>query len=189
MKGLKASIAYVALGVALLSMIAAAVSAYYAYQSNRTTGYLKITADYDTEDRYDVRGLGQSPPVFLRTDPGLRLQVRNTGKLNEQIIGIGYGRQQREGDLQSLDPRVAKDHQVLSPEEHRALGLFPKNSDEYYVVPQRSWLRLPVNIPAGKSASMFWALSDPEDRVIREEADYLWFETARETIRVSIGGK
>ena len=36
---------------------------------------------------------------------------------------------------------------------------------------------------------MFWGLSNPEDQVIREEADYLWFETARETIRVPIVSK
>ena len=186
MKDLRSSIAYVALGVALLSMLAAAFSAYYAYQSNRMTGYLKITAAYDTEDRYDVRTLGHSAPTFLRTDPGLRLEVRNTGRFNEQIIGIGYGRHQREGDLQPLDPLVAKDFQMWSPDELRAFGFFPKNSDEFYVVPQPSWFRLPINIPAGESEAVFWGLSDPEDQMIRKEADYLWFDTARETIRVPI---
>ena len=164
MKDLRSSIAYVALGVALLSMLAAAVSAYYAYQSNRMTGYLKITAVYDTVDRYDVREMGQSPPVFLRTDPGIRLEIRNTGRFNEQIIGIGFGRHQREGALQSLDPRVAKDLKMLSPDELRALGFFPKNSDEVDLVPRPSWFRLPINIPAGESSSAFWGLSDPETK-------------------------
>ena len=36
---------------------------------------------------------------------------------------------------------------------------------------------------------MFWGLSDTEHRVILEEAIYLWFETARETLRVPIEGK
>ena len=186
MEGSSSSIAYVALTVALLSMIAAAVSAYYAYQSNRMPGYLKISATYDTEDRYDVRGLGQSAPVFLRTDVGLRLKVRNTGRFNEQVTGIGYGRHQREGYLEPLDPLIAKDLRMWSPDELRELGFFPKNSDEFFVVPQPSWYRLPINVPAGEATSIFWGLSDPEDRVIREEADYLWFETARETIRVPI---
>ena len=189
MKSLKSSIAYIALGVAILSMLAAVASAYYAYQSNRTTGYLKFTVEYDTEDRYDVRRMGQSPPTFLRTDPGLRLEVRNTGRFNEQIIGIGYGRYQREGYLESLDPLVAKDLRMWSPDELRDLGLYPKNSDEFYVVPQPSWYRLPINVPAGESKSMFWGLSDTEHRVILEEAIYLWFETARETLRVPIEGK
>ena len=186
MEALKSNIAFVALGVALLSMLAAAVSAYYAYQSNRMTGYLQIAAAYDTEDRYDVRGLGQSAPAFLRTDPGLRLEVRNTGRFNEQVTGIGYGRRQREGYLESLDPLVAKDLRMWSPDELREFGFFPKDSDEFYVVPQANWHRLPINVPAGESKSMFWGLSDPEDQVIREEADYLWFETARETVRVPI---
>ena len=189
MVDLRSSIAYMALGVALLSMLAAAVSAYYAYQSNRMTGYLKIAATYDTEDRYDVRGLGQSAPVFLRTDPGIRLEVRNTGRFNEQVTGIGYGRHQREGYLESLDPLVAKDLRMWSPDELKEIGFFPKNSDEFYVVPQSSWHRLPINVPAGESKSMFWGLSNPEDQVIREEADYLWFETARETTRVPIVSK
>ena len=126
MEKLKSSIAYIALGVALLSMLAAAVSGYYAYQSNRMTGYLRIAATYDTEDRYDVRGLGQSAPVFLRTDTGLRLEVRNTGRFNEQVTGIGYGRHQKEGYLESLDPLVAKDLQMWSPDELREYGFFPK---------------------------------------------------------------
>ena len=186
MEKLRPNIAYVALGVALLSMLASAVSAYYAYQSNRMTGYLKIVASHETEDRYDVGGLGQSAPTFLRIDPGLRLEVRNTGRFNEQIIRIGYGRDQKEGYLESLDPRVAKDLRTWSPEELRQFGFFAKNSDEFYVVPPPNWHRLPINVPAGESKSMFWGLSDPEDRVIREKADYLWFETARETVRVAI---
>ena len=183
MNNSRSHIAYVALVVATLSMLAAAANAYYTYQFNRMTGYLEITAVYDTEDRYDVRRLGQSPPAFLRTDRGLRLEIRNTGRFNEQIIGIGYGRHQREGDLESLDPLVAKDFQIWSPDELRAFGFFPKNSDEFYVVPQPSWYRLPINIPAGESESVFWGLSDPEDEMIRAEADYLWFDTAREAIR------
>ena len=189
MKNSRSRVAYVALVVAILSMLAAAANAYYTYQSNRMTGYLEITAVYDTEDRYDVRRLGQSPPAFLRTDPGLRLEIRNTGRFNEQIIGIGYGRHQREGDLQPLDPLVAKDFQMWSQDQLREFGFYPKNSDEFYVVPQASWYRLPINIPAGESEAVFWGLSDPEDEMIREEANYLWFETARETIRVPIGRK
>ena len=169
-----------------MSMFAAAANAYYTYQSNRMTGYLKITAEYDTQDRYDVRGLGQSAPAPLMTDPGLRLELRNIGRFNEQVTGIGYGRHQRERYLESLDPMVAKDLRMWSPDKLREFGFFPKNSDEFYVVPQPSWHRLPINVPAGESKSMFWGLGDPEDQAIREEADYLWFETARETIRVPI---
>ncbi len=180
MEDLRGSIAYVALVVAILSMLAAGVSAYYAHQSNRMTGYLKINAVYDTEDRYDVRTLGQSAPTFLRTDPGLRLEIRNTGRFNEQIIRIGYGRQHREGYLESLDPRVAKDFQMWSSDELREFGFFPKDSDEFFVVPQPDWYRLPINIPAGESASPFWGLSDPEDQMIREAATHLWLDTARE---------
>ena len=169
-----------------MSMFAAAANAYYTYQSNRMTGYLMITAEYDTEDRYDVRGLGQSAPAFLRTDPGLRLEVRNTGRFNEQVTGIGYGRHHREGYLESLDPLVAKDLRMWSPDKLREFGFFPKDSDEFYVVPHPTGYRLPINVPAGESKLLFWGLSDPEDQVIREESDYLWFETARETIRVPI---
>ena len=186
MKRLTSRVAYVALIVATLSMVAAAVNAYYTYQSNRMTGYLKITAVHDTEDRYGTRGLGQLPPVFLRTDPGVRLDIRNTGRFNEQIIGIGYGRHQKEGDLESLDPQIAKDLQMRPPDELQEFGFYPKNSDEFYVVPPASWHRLPINIPAGESESVFWGLSDPEDQMIREEASYLWLDTARETIRVPI---
>ena len=49
-ENLRPPIAYVALVVAILSMLAAA-SAYYTYQSNRMTGHLKIAATYDTEDQ------------------------------------------------------------------------------------------------------------------------------------------
>ena len=186
METFKSYAAYIALAVATLSMIAAVINTYYTYKSNRMTGYLKVTAVYDTEDRYNTRNLGQSPPTFIRTDPGLRLEVKNTGRFDEQIIGIGYGLHQREGELGAPDPRFIKDLQVLSPDELREAGVYPKNSDEVDMMLPRNWFRLPVNIPAGESKSMFWGLNDEEDQIIREEASYLWFDTVRETIRVSI---
>ena len=59
---------------------------------------------------------GNRRQLSLEQTQGFALEVRNTGRFNEQIIGIGYGLHQREGYLESLDPLVAKDLRMWSPE-------------------------------------------------------------------------
>ena len=104
------------IAIALFSTAMAALSAYFAYESNRMTGHLHVTAKYGEVDVYDVSRvpredvvqegrLFSSKPPIVRRDHGLHLDFRNTGKYDEQIIKVGYKlRNKQTREFQSPDP-------------------------------------------------------------------------------------
>ena len=159
--------------IALFAMSMAALSAYFAHKSNRTTGYLKITANHGEVDVYDITQVPQknvilegrlfnAKPPIVRHDHGFKLDIRNTGKYDDQMVKIWYKLLNKGiGEFQSPDPQ--------------AIMNMPPQIQE----------RLPFVVPAGQSIQMFWAFNK-EEQSISEQIVHVWFETARETIRVKI---
>lgn len=143
--------------------------------SNRTTGYLKVAAEWGAENVYDISQLPQenvivegrlfsAMPPIVRVDYGLHLDIRNTGRYDEQIIKVGYLlRGGLKGEFQSPDPQDIKNF------------------------PTEIIVRVPFDVPAGQSKRMFWVLND-EELQKSGEATRVWLETARETIRTKIHG-
>ena len=108
---------------ALISATGAVFSAYFARRSNRTTGYLKVAAEWGAENVYDISQLPQenvivegrlfsAMPPIVRVDYGLHLDIRNTGRYDEQIIKVGYLlRGGLKGEFQSPDPQTSRTFQ------------------------------------------------------------------------------
>ena len=160
--------------IAAFSMAMAALSAYFAHKSNRTTGYLKITAKHGEVDVYDIAQVPQenviregslfsAKPPIVRRDHGLNLDIRNTGKYDDQIVKMGYRLRNKEtGEFQSPDPQAI----MNAPPQIRE--------------------RLPLMVPAGQSTQFFWAFNKEGEHSKSQHMTHVWFETARETIRVKI---
>lgn len=162
------------IGIALFSMIMAALSAYFAYESTRLTGYLNITAKHGAVDVYDISQVPRedvvmegrlftSKPPISRRDHGIHLDIRNTGRFDEQIIKMGYRLRNRERrEFQSPDPQAIMN------------------------VPPQILARLPLMVPAGQSKQTFWAFNKDTESADAEKMTHVWFETARETVNVKI---
>ncbi|MDE2787971.1 MAG: hypothetical protein OXL37_15090 [Chloroflexota bacterium] len=160
--------------IALFSMSMAALSAYFAYESNRLTGHLQITAKHGEVDIYDVAQVPQedvvlegrlfkSKPPIVRRDQGFYLDIRNTGRHDEQIIKIGYRLRNNETrEFQSPDPQA-----IMR-------------------VPPQIRHRLPLVVPAGQSRQLFWSFNKEAESLDAQQMSHVWFETARETIRVKV---
>ena len=158
---------------AIISCISAGFSAYFAREANRTTGFLDISATYGVVDVYDP---GQVPeentlipgelfnvkPPIIRQDHGLNLDIRNTGRYQEQIIKIGFTLGTKEQvEFQSPDPRG-----VMS-------------------MPLTINHRLPFTVQPGEARRFFWVFNGEEYKHY-EGMTEVWFETARETVSVKI---
>ena len=162
------------IGIAIFSTVMAALSAYFAYESTRLTGYLNITAKHGVVDVYDISQVPRedvvmegrlfaSKPPIARRDHGLHLDIRNTGRFDEQIIKMGYRLRNRERrEFQSPDPQAIMN------------------------VPPQILARLPLMVPAGQSKQIFWAFNKETESADAEKMTHVWFETARETINVKI---
>ena len=160
--------------IALFAMAMAALSAYFAYESNRMTGHLQITAKHGEVDVYNISQVpredvvleGQlftSKPPIARRDHGLHLDIRNTGRYDEQIVNVGYRLRNKETrEFQSPDPQAIMN------------------------VPPQIRMRIPMIVPAGQSKQIFWVFNKEGESSDSEHMTHVWFETARQTIRVKI---
>ena len=160
--------------IAVVSAAIAVTSVYYARQANRTTGFLEISARYGVNDVYDISQVpkentvipGQlfnARPPIIRQDHGLHMDIRNTGRYQEQVVKIGFTLENHERiEFQSPDPQG-----IMS-------------------IPPEIKHRLPFMVQPGESRLFFWAFSIPEYEQY-ERMTEVWFETARETVSVKIG--
>ena len=167
------ALAVITILAAVFSVVFAGISAYYARQANRTTGFLEISARYGVKDVYDISQMPEentiipgklfnAPPPIIRQDHGLHIDIRNTGRYQEQVVKIGFTLENHERiEFQSPDPQGIR---RMPPEiKHR----------------------LPFTVQSGESRQFFWAFNIPEYEQY-ERMTEVWFETARETVSIKI---
>ena len=111
------ALAVITILAAVFSVVFAGISAYYARQANRTTGFLEISARYGVKDVYDISQMPEentiipgklfnAPPPIIRQDHGLHIDIRNTGRYQEQVVKIGFTLENHERiEFQSPDPQ------------------------------------------------------------------------------------
>ena len=94
------TLAAITIIAAVVSAVGAATSAYFARQANRTTGFLDISVREGVDDIYEISQVPEentiipgvlfnAPPPIIRQHHGLHVDIRNTGRHQEQVIKIG----------------------------------------------------------------------------------------------------
>lgn len=158
---------------AIISCISAVFSVYFAREANRTTGFLEISATYGVVDVYDPSQVPEEnvvipgelfnvKPPIIRQNHGLHMDIRNTGRYQEQILRIGFTLNTNEQfEFQSVDP-----HGLMS-------------------IPIEIKQRLPFTVQPGEANRFFWVFNGDEYEQFERMTD-VWFETARETVSVKI---
>ena len=157
----------ISLIIGILALVVAFVGLWYARQTNRTTGFLKISVEFVVEDVWDDGDGGKEftveeltdLPVLLnphltsmrRQRHSLRFDIRNTGKQLEEILKLG----------------------------------FTLHNGERKEFPSKGKQRLPLTVESGHSKQLFWVLRWDEHEQFERNTE-IWLETVRETVRVKV---